>query len=130
LANLSARSAVGTGGDILIAGFVVTSSTRAVLVRGVGPTLAVFGVEGALVDPRLQVYDSANRLVAENDNWSGSANSAIIAATARSVGAFALADGGRDASLLLTLPPGAYTAQVSGVGATIGVGLVEVYEVP
>jgi len=130
LVNLSARSAVGTGGDILIAGFVVTGSTRAVLVRGIGPTLAVFGVEGAITDPRLQVYDSANRLVAENDNWSAAANSANIAATARSVGAFALTDGGKDAALLLTLPPGAYTAQVSGVNATTGVGLVEVYEVP
>jgi hypothetical protein len=46
------------------------------------------------------------------------------------VGAFALPTGSRDAVLLLTLPPGAYTAQISGVADTTGVGLIEVYEVP
>lgn len=130
LVNLSARSAVGTGGDILIAGFVVTFATRAVLVRGIGPTLAAFGVEGALADPKLQIYDAAGRLVAENDDWSSAGNANAVSTTAASVGAFALAAGGKDAALLLTLPPGAYTAQVAGVNATTGVGLVELYEVP
>ena len=130
LANLSARSAVGIGSDILIAGFVVTGSNRAVLVRAIGPTLSVFGVEGALADPRLQIYDSVGRLVAENDNWSVAGNAAAVASSAQTVGAFALANGAADAALLLTLPPGAYTAQVSGVNATTGVGLVELYEVP
>ena len=130
LANLSARSAVGTGADILIAGFVVTGSTRAVLVRAIGPTLAIFGVEGVLADPRLQVYDGSGRLVAENDNWSSSSNAGAIASSAQAVGAFPLTAGSTDASLLLTLPSGSYTAQVAGINSTMGVGLVELYEVP
>ena len=130
LLNVSARSAVGTGAGVLITGFVVGQSTRAVLVRGIGPTLAAFGVPGSLANPRLQVFDSGGKLVAENDDWGTASNAPALASTAESVGAFALVPGSQDAVLLLTLPPGAYTAQVSGVGATTGVGLVEVYEVP
>ena len=130
LLNVSARSAVGTGAGVLITGFVVGQSTRAVLVRGIGPTLAAFGVPGSLANPRLQVFDSGGKLVAENDDWGTASNATALASTAESVGAFALVPGSQDAVLLLTLPPGAYTAQVSGVGATTGVGLVEVYEVP
>jgi hypothetical protein len=32
--------------------------------------------------------------------------------------------------MLVTLPPGNYTAQVSGANSTTGIALVEVYEVP
>jgi outer membrane protein assembly factor BamB len=130
LANVSARSAVGTGSGVLIAGFVVGESTRAVLVRAVGPTLAEFGVAGALIQPRLQVFASAGRLIAENNGWATTGNSAAIGATALAVGAFPLTAGSRDAALLLTLAPGAYTAQMSGGDGTTGVGLIEVYEVP
>ncbi len=130
LVNVSARSAVGTGSGVLIAGFVVGQNTRAVLVRGMGPALTAFGVSGALDNPRLQVFDSGGKLVAENDDWGTASNSAAIAATAPSVGAFALTAGSQDAALLLTLAPGAYTAQVSGVSNTTGVGLIELYEVP
>jgi hypothetical protein len=62
----------------------------------------------------------------ENDDWT---DPAIAAAAARS-GTFALTAGSRDAALLVTLPPGTYTAQVSGVGGSTGVALIEVYEVP
>ena len=130
LINVSARSSVGTGAGVLIAGFVVKDGTRAMLVRGIGPTLAAFGVPSALANPRLQVFDSGGRLVAENDDWGTASNALTLASSAASVGAFALVAGSNDAVLLLTLPPGAYTAQVSGVGNTTGVALVEVYEVP
>jgi hypothetical protein len=63
--------------------------------------------------------------VATNDNWV-----AADAPTFASVGAFALTPGSRDAALGISLAPGSYTAQVSGVGGTTGVTLVEVYEVP
>jgi hypothetical protein len=94
----------------------------------VGPTLgeAPFGVPGVVPDPELRLFAGERRIEA-NDNWGGGA--ALAAAFAR-VGAFALPAGSRDAALLATLPPGAYTAQVSGVGGTTGVALVEVYEVP
>jgi hypothetical protein len=129
LANVSARSAVGTGGDILIAGFVVNENPAVILVRGVGPGLAPFNVSGAMVDPQLRIFRDTE-LVAENNDWGGATNSASLASTAQAVGAFALPNGSKDAALLITLQPGTYTAQVSGVNGTTGVGLVEVYEVP
>ena len=126
LVNLSARHWVGTGADVLIAGFVVAGSgSKQVLVRAVGPTLATFGVAGALVDPELEVLDGAGRVLGRNNNWDGS-----LAPTFARVGAFPLAAGSRDAAALVTLPAGStYTVKVSGVNNTAGEALVEVYEV-
>ena len=126
LVNLSARHWVGTDADVLIAGFVVAGSgTKQVLVRAVGPTLATFGVAGALVDPELEVLDGAGRVLGRNNNWDGS-----LAPTFARVGAFPLAAGSRDAAALVTLPAGStYTVKVSGVNNTAGEALVEVYEV-
>jgi hypothetical protein len=125
LVNVSARSQVGTGDNILIAGFVVDGSVaKTLLIRAVGPTLAGFGVGGALTDPKLEIFQGQTKKV-ENDNWS-----TVAEATAAAVGAFALGAGSRDAALLVTLPPGQYSAQVSGVAGGTGEALVEVYEVP
>jgi hypothetical protein len=101
------------------------------LVRAIGPTLTAFGVAGALADPRLRVFNGDTRL-AENDNWSAvSAETTATAQAARDTGAFALANGSKDAAMILTLAPGAYTAQVSSADGTgTGVALIEVYEVP
>jgi outer membrane protein assembly factor BamB len=131
LTNVSARSAVSTGAGVLIVGFFVNENTRAVLVRGVGPTLnTAFGLGDALANPQLKVFQSG-QIIAENNDWSQSSNASAVASAASSVGAFALpASGSQDAAVLLTLPPGSYTAQVSGVNNTTGVALVEVYEVP
>ncbi len=128
LINVSARTQVGTGGDILIAGFVIGGTTaRTVLIRAIGPALAGFGVPGVLADPRLQLFEGG-RVIRENDNWGGDLQLTTIGA---SVGAFTLFDGtSRDAMLLVTLAPGSYTAQISGVNNGTGVALVEVYEVP
>ena len=127
LINVSARTQVGTGADILIAGFTIGGITpKTLLIRAVGPTLGVFGVTGVLTDPRLDLYSGAN-VINSNDNWGGGA---AITAAATSVGAFALDGASRDAVLLVTLAPGSYTAQVSGVNNTIGVALVEIYDVP
>ena len=130
LRNVSARSRVGTGGDILIAGFVVVEGRQTLLIRGPGPTLgaAPFNVPGVLADPQLRIFRGST-VVAENDDWSKASNAAQIASVAAQVGAFALQAGGRDPAMVVTLPPGAYTAQISGVGATTGVALIEVYEV-
>ena len=128
--NASTRAFVGTGDSVLIPGFVVsgTGSLR-LLIRAVGPTLANFGVTGALADPTITLYRGTTAL-ATNDNWSGAANAVEISAVATAVGAFALPAGSKDAALVTTLPAGSYTAIVSGVGGTTGTALVEVYVVP
>jgi peroxiredoxin len=127
LVNLSCRAQVGTGGDILIAGFTISGTeSKRILVRGVGPTLGSLGVSGALADPRLDVIrQGATIPLASNDDWDSTHASAFS-----SVGAFALTSGSKDAAVVLTLAPGSYTAQISGTGGTTGVALVEVYELP
>ncbi len=126
LVNLSARNRVGTGDDILIAGFSITGAGgKQVLIRAVGPTLTTFGVQGPLADPTLRVIDGRGVAVASNDNWA-----AALASTFAQVGAFPLTPASRDAALLVTLPAGGtYTIQVSGVNNSTGEALIEVYEV-
>lgn len=124
LVNVSARNRVNGSSEPLIAGFtVVGNAPRTILIRGVGPTLASFGVLGALSDPRLELYSGATK-INENDTWATS-----LSSTFGAVGAFALIPGGRDAALLVTLAPGGYTVQVSGVGGATGDALIELYEV-
>ena len=143
LVNISARAFVGTGPNILIGGFVVAgTSVETVLVRAVGPALTPLGVAGALSSPILTVYDSASpaSVIATNAGWQNSpiqGTSAVVSgiqpatsAVMSSVGAFGLASGSADSAMILTLPAGAYTAQVSGANGTTGIALVEIYEVP
>ncbi len=128
LINISARNHVGTEADILIAGFTLTGfGSRRILIRAVGPTLGgvPFNLPGVLPDPKLTLFDARGTKLLENDNWD-----AALAPTFSVTGAFALAPNSRDAALLVTLPAGAYTAQISGVADTTGTALVEVYEVP
>ena len=126
LINVSARNLVGTGADILIAGVTLAGTgSKNLLIRAVGPTLGVFGVPGTLVDPKLSIYNSSGVVIAENDNWSGG-----LAGTFASVGAFALASGSKDAALVISLPPGGYTVQVSGADGGTGEALIELYELP
>lgn len=127
LINVSVRKQIGAG-EILTAGFVIGGQTsRTVLVRAIGPGLAPFGVASPMADPRLVLFNAIPAKIAENDNWGGSAQ---LTTTGEGVGAFPIdLPGSRDAMLLLTLAPGNYTAQVSGVTGG-GEVLVEVYEVP
>lgn len=124
LINVSVRKHLGTG---LTVGFVVGGfGTKSVLVRAIGPALGAFGVEGVVADPQLTVFNNSNQVVATNDNWNGVA---ALSAAFTQVGAFPLPPTSRDAAVVTTLSPGSYTVQVSGVGNTTGVALVEVYEV-
>jgi hypothetical protein len=132
LVNVSARAAVGTGGNILVAGFVIGGTTsKTVLIRASGPALGQFGVTGTISDPQLQLYSVASGgdvLLASNAGWGGDPE---ITAAAVTVGAFAWTDPtSLDSALLVTLPPGAYTAEVAGGGGSTGVALVEVYDDP
>jgi len=130
LINISTRAVVGIGGNLLIPGlFISGSGMETLLIRGDGPALGTFNVPGFLTQPSLTVFDSAQHVVATNTGWGTDANAALIATTAASVGAFALAPGSADCALLVTLGPGSYTVQISGVNNTQGVALAEIYEV-
>ncbi len=131
MSNLSARGPVGTGADVLVAGFVVHGNApKRFLIRGVGPTLAAFGVPGTLADPQLTLVRSGGEVIATNQDWETGNSVATLTTVSATVGAFPLESGTTDAAILVYLAPGAYTAQVSGTGDTTGEALVEVYEVP
>lgn len=114
----------------LIGGFVVPDgSSQTVLVRGIGPSLAKFGIAEPLSDPSVRIFDSSHAIVAENDDWWADGDSAEIQQATAEVGAFRI-PAGRDAALLVTLSPGAYTAVLAGPsGDRTGVGLLEIYAV-
>jgi len=123
LVNLSTRMSVRTGDDVLIGGFVIGGTQpKNVVLRARGPSLAGVGVPNALLDPELRLF-SGQTVIAANDTWSAAPNAAAI-----ELGGFA-PNHSHEAAILARLAPGAYTAIVSGVGGTTGVGLVEVFEV-
>jgi len=80
-----------------------------------------------LADPQLRLFDSTNHPIQENNDWGGAAT---LTAASIQAGAFAFPPASKDAALLVSLPPGLYSAEVSGVGGTTGVALVELYELP
>ncbi len=128
LVNVSARTFSGTGNNVLIAGFAVAGrNPKNVLIRAIGPSLTQFGVDDVLADPKLELFDHKQASIQQNDNWGGAST---LTSAFDSVGAFRLDAASRDAALLISLQPGTYTTQVSGVGDTTGVALVEIYEVP
>jgi hypothetical protein len=123
----------------VIAGFVISgSSTKSLLIRGVGPGLANYGVTtGALADPVLTVYNSSGTIVAQNFNWGTqivaspsqpAVGSADLVAAALNGGAFALTAGSSDTALIANLSPGSYSVVVSSASNGTGIALAEVYE--
>lgn len=129
LTNLSARARVPAAEGALIAGFVIRGqASLTVLIRAIGPALRALGVPDALPTTRLSlVREGETRFT--NTGWSTAANALDLRETARQTGAFALVPGSADSALLVTLPPGAYTAVVESPSGAGGVALVEVYEV-
>ncbi len=126
--NLSTRVRAGIGDDSLIVGFVVAGNIpKNFLVRVIGPSLAPFGVSGVMPDPRFQVFAQGSPApLAQNDDWGG--GQTLVAAFAQ-VGAFGLSGpASKDAALILTLAPGAYSVVVNATATNSGVALVEVYE--
>jgi sugar lactone lactonase YvrE len=129
LINISTRSQVGTGANILISGFVVEGPVpKQILVRAAGPALTAFGLSGTLAAPILTLYDADSRPIATNTRWSTAPEAVAIAAAAARVGAFPFATDRADSALLLTLQPGVYTAHIAGAGETTGLSLLEVYD--
>lgn len=122
LANISTRGFVGTGNDVLIGGFIAGNGPAKVIIRALGPSLGAFGVAGALADPTLELHDGDGALVASNDNWRTFQEADIIATAMPPTNEL-------ESAIVLTLTSGAYTAIVAGTDNTMGVGLVEVYNI-
>ncbi len=129
LVNISTRGVVGRGNDVLIAGLVIGGTTpKNVLIRAAGPALGDFGVAGALTNPVLRLVNSGGETVMANDDWQAGENVDAIRAAAQRLGAFEFKSGSADSALLATLPPGSYTAVVSGADEQTGIALVEAYD--
>lgn len=125
LANLSTRATVSTGDNIVIAGFMLGRSggNGRIVVRGIGPSLAAAGMSNALSDPVLELRDGNGLLLTANNDWEDSAT------TAAELTALGLAPSNHlESAIIATLPPGNYTALLSGKSNASGIGVVEVYE--
>ncbi len=124
LINIATRGFVGTGDNVMIGGFVILGDApQTVIVRASGPSLAAQGVSGALANPVLRIQAADASILGENDDWKSVPNAASL------LGIYAPASD-FESALRLTLPPGGYTAIVSGAGAFTGVALIEVFAVP
>ena len=111
LANISTRGFVGTEGNVLIGGFILSNGNDThVLIRGIGPSLTAFRVPNALADPTLELHDS-NGLLASNDDCGGGP----------------IPVNPPEACIDITLPPGLYTTILAGENGGTGIGLVEIY---
>ena len=132
LINLSCLAQVNAGSaNNLTAGFVIGGTTaKTVLIRAWGPALvpAPFSVSGAMPDPQLQLYNSSDALLASNAGWGG--NPQIVAAGNLVYDYAWSSPSSADSAVLITLPPGNYTAQASSISGAAGTTLVEVFEIP
>jgi hypothetical protein len=129
LGNISTRGLVGTGDNVLIGGTIVSGDRpiRA-LFRARGPSLAAFQITNSLQNPQLDIHDGNGTLIAHNDNWQEEPDGTANATRAAQITSTGLAPSDpRESAILLTLQPGNYTAIVSGVSGTTGLGLVEAY---
>jgi hypothetical protein len=122
LANISTRAFVGTGDNIVIAGFILggNSGNDKILVRGIGPSLANFGIANPLADPTLELRDNNGTLLRSNNNWQDSLEPLPPPGLRPT--------NNLESAIVATLPPGPYTALLAGVNSGTGIGLVEVYD--
>jgi hypothetical protein len=131
LANISTRSFVQTGDNVMIGGFIVHGSEpKRVIIRAIGPELTQYGVPNVLANPTLELHDRTGALIASNDNWWHTIIGGIITSDQRGHirnSGYVPADG-RESAIIAELPAGNYTAIVRGVNNTMGVALVEVYD--
>jgi hypothetical protein len=131
LGNISTRSFVQTGDDVMIGGFIVQGTQpKNVILRAIGPELSQYGVPNPLADPTLELHNGSGALIASNDNWQHTIIGGIITQdqvqNIQNSGHAPAAP--NESAIIANLPPGNYTAIVRGVNNTIGVALVEVYD--
>jgi hypothetical protein len=123
--NLSTRAFLSSAEQPIIAGFVITGDRRrTVLIRGLGPALARWGVTDPLPDPQIVLFNRSGQALDSNDDWSG----ATLPAAFEKAGTFPLDNGSKDAALLAELSPGNYTVQLAGKSAQTGTALIEIFE--
>jgi hypothetical protein len=131
LGNISTRSFVQTGDDVMIGGFIVQGTQpKNVIIRAIGPELSQYGVPNPLADPTLELHDGTGGLIASNDNWQHTIIGGIVTQDqVQNIQNSGHAPGGAsESAIIANLPPGNYTAIVRGVNNTTGVALVEVYD--
>jgi len=122
LANVSTRLLVQSGDNVMIGGFIIAGDApKDVIVRAIGPSLAAAGVNGAMTDPALRLFDSTGAVVASNNNWRSDQREMI-----EDTGLASTDD--REAALVTTLPPGAYTVVVKDENNSPGVALLDLYD--
>jgi glucose/arabinose dehydrogenase len=120
--NISTRSRVETGDDVLIGGFILNgNAAKQVLLRAIGPSLQQLNVPDALADPTLELHRADGSLITSNDNWKDTQQTEIQATQLAP-------QNDLESAILVTLQPGGYTAIVRGKNGTTGVGLVEAYD--
>jgi FG-GAP repeat len=124
LSNISSRGFVGTGGNVMIGGFITSVAENRVVIRALGPTLTQFGVTGALGNPVLGLFDANGNTIASNDDWQQSPQASEIQSSGKAP------PNAVEPAILSTRPLGNTTAIVSGKNGTTGVALVEVYRLP
>jgi hypothetical protein len=127
LANISTRGFVQTGDNVMIGGFILGGSNQNtnIVVRGIGPSLAQFGLSNVLADPILELRDGNGALLFSNDDWQNDP----AQATQLSAHGLALQDT-KESGIFASLPPGAFTAILAGKNSGTGIGLIEIYNVP
>jgi hypothetical protein len=123
LANVSTRGQVGTGNDLMIAGFFIVNNPLKVVVRGIGPSLAGFGVPNPLANPTLELRDSNGATVLANDDWKLTQQAEITQTGLQP-------SNDAESALVITLQPGGYTAQLRGTNNGTGVGVIDVFALP
>jgi hypothetical protein len=127
LANISTRGFVGTGDNVMIAGFIVGGNGKGgttVVVRGIGPSLSSFDIPDAMSDPAFDVYNANGTVLADCNDWSTTSGADLVRAAGLAPDNF------REAAVYLSLAPGNYTAVLRGVNPSmVGVAVVEVYDV-
>jgi hypothetical protein len=131
--NVSTRLPVGTDDNVLIEGFIVqgpVGSTKKIMVRAIGPSLAAFGVPNALANPTLEIHDASNATVAANNDWKITQVGGLITGDQfAAISATQLAPGNDlESAIIADLPPGSYTAVVRGLDNTIGTGVVDAFD--
>src|SRR5439155_94700 len=131
LGNISTRSFVQTGDNVMIGGFIVQGTgTKRVIIRAIGPELTQYGITNALANPTLELHNATGALMGSNDNWQTTIIGGIIASNQVSdiQNSGHAPTAANESAIIADLPPGNYTAIVRGVNSTTGVALVEVYD--